>query len=59
MTAFLSETRSVQLIEDGEIVAITPEGARFSAEDGEVEREVIEVDWDDEAAEKSGYERSC
>ncbi|HSB37606.1 MAG TPA: glutamine--fructose-6-phosphate transaminase (isomerizing) [Gaiellaceae bacterium] len=56
--AFICETRSVQLIEDGEVVAITPEGSRFvSVEDGEVaEREVIEVDWDLDAAEKSGYE---
>ena len=55
--AFLRETRKIQLIEDGEIVSITPEGATFtSVEDGAVEREVIEVDWDDEAAEKSGYE---
>jgi glutamine---fructose-6-phosphate transaminase (isomerizing) len=55
--AFLSETRRIQLIEDGEVVAITPEGATFaSVESGSVEREVIEVDWDDEAAEKSGYE---
>jgi glutamine---fructose-6-phosphate transaminase (isomerizing) len=55
--AFLGETRRIQLIEDGEVVAITPEGAIFeSVEDGAVEREVIEVDWDDEAAEKSGYE---
>ena len=56
-TAFLRETRRIQLIEDGEIVSITPDGATFtSVEDGAVEREVIEVDWDDEAAEKSGYE---
>jgi glucosamine--fructose-6-phosphate aminotransferase (isomerizing) len=56
-TAFLRETRKIQLIEDGEIVAITPGGASFaSVESGPVEREVIEVDWDDEAAEKSGYE---
>jgi glutamine---fructose-6-phosphate transaminase (isomerizing) len=56
-TAFLRETRRIQLIEDGEIVSITPAGATFtSVEDGPVEREVIEVDWDDEAAEKSGYE---
>jgi glutamine---fructose-6-phosphate transaminase (isomerizing) len=56
-TAFLRETRKIQLIEDGEIVSITPAGATFtSVEDGAVEREVIEVDWDDEAAEKSGYE---
>jgi glucosamine--fructose-6-phosphate aminotransferase (isomerizing) len=56
-TAFLKETRRIQLIDDGEVVAITPEGATFyRVEDGEVEREVLEVDWDDEAAEKSGYE---
>jgi glucosamine--fructose-6-phosphate aminotransferase (isomerizing) len=55
--AFLGETRKIQLIDDGEIVAITPEGARFlNVENGEVERETLEVDWDDEAAEKSGYE---
>jgi glucosamine--fructose-6-phosphate aminotransferase (isomerizing) len=56
-TAFLRNTRRIQLIEDGEIVSITPDGATFtSVEDGPVEREVIEVEWDDEAAEKSGYE---
>src|SRR4029077_13493284 len=27
--AFLGETRKLQLIDDGEVVAITPEGARF------------------------------
>jgi glucosamine--fructose-6-phosphate aminotransferase (isomerizing) len=55
--AVIGETRSIQLIEDGEVVAITPEGSRFvSVEDGELEREVVEVDWDVEAAEKSGYE---
>jgi glutamine---fructose-6-phosphate transaminase (isomerizing) len=55
--AFIGETRSMQLIEDGEVVAITPEGSRFvSVEDGELEREVVEIDWDLEAAEKSGYE---
>ena len=55
--AFIAETRSIQLIEDGEVVVITGAGARFfDVENGEVEREVIEVDWDLEAAEKSGYE---
>ena len=55
--AFIEETRSIQLIEDGEVVSITPEGSRFvSVEDGELEREVVEVDWDLAAAEKSGYE---
>jgi glutamine---fructose-6-phosphate transaminase (isomerizing) len=57
VAAFLSETRKVQLIEDGEIVAITPEGARFFTEQGEVEHKDVEpVDWDDEIAEKGGYE---
>jgi glutamine---fructose-6-phosphate transaminase (isomerizing) len=54
IAAFLRETRRVQLIEDGEIVAITPDGATFV--DLEEEREVIEVDWDDESAEKGGFE---
>jgi len=55
--AFLAETRRIQLIDDGEVVAITPAGARFlDVENGHVEREILEVDWDDEAAEKSGYE---
>jgi glutamine---fructose-6-phosphate transaminase (isomerizing) len=55
--AFLKETRKIQLIDDGEVVAITPDGARFiDVENGDVERETLEVDWDDEAAEKSGYE---
>jgi glucosamine--fructose-6-phosphate aminotransferase (isomerizing) len=55
--AFLGETRKIQLIDDGEVVSITPRGARFfDAENGEVERETLEVDWDEEAAEKSGYE---
>src|SRR5437588_1776690 len=56
-TAFLGETRKLQLIDDGEVVAIVPDGARFfDVENGEVEREILEVDWDEEAAEKSGYE---
>jgi glucosamine--fructose-6-phosphate aminotransferase (isomerizing) len=57
IAAFLRETRRVQLIEDGEVVAITPDGARFFTDEGEVEHKDIEpVDWDDEGAEKGGYE---
>src|SRR5918992_2890460 len=49
IAAFLGETRRIQLIEDGEIVAITPAGARFVTVDGEtVEREELEAPWDDE-----------
>jgi glucosamine--fructose-6-phosphate aminotransferase (isomerizing) len=56
--AFMAETRRVQLVEDGEIVEVTPEGSRFvePLDGGEIERSVDEVDWDDEAAEKGGYE---
>jgi glutamine---fructose-6-phosphate transaminase (isomerizing) len=56
--AFLAETRRVQLVEDGEIVEITPDGARFiePGDGGPIERDVDEVDWDDEAAEKGGHE---
>jgi glutamine---fructose-6-phosphate transaminase (isomerizing) len=57
IAAFLRETRRVQLIEEGEVVAVTPDGARFFNPDGEVEHKEIEpVDWDDEGAEKGGYE---
>jgi glutamine---fructose-6-phosphate transaminase (isomerizing) len=55
--AFLSETRRVQIVEDDEIVAVTAEGSRFLDVTGApVEREVTEVDWDEDAAEKGGYE---
>src|SRR5919106_2473386 len=56
--AFMAETRRVQLVQDDEIVEITSDGARFiePAAGGPIERDVDEVDWDDEAAEKGGYE---
>ena len=56
IAAFLAETRRVQLIDDDDIVAITPEGSVFHRGDEIVEPDVIEVDWDDESAEKGGYE---
>jgi glutamine---fructose-6-phosphate transaminase (isomerizing) len=57
IAAFLRETRRVQLIEDGEIVTITPETARFLADGRERHRDEFEVDWDDESAEKMGFEK--
>jgi glutamine---fructose-6-phosphate transaminase (isomerizing) len=57
VAAFLAETRQVQLIDEGEVVAITPDGARFFTPEGEVEHKDVEpIDWDDEVAEKGGYE---
>ena len=55
--AFLRETRMVQFPSDGEIVAIRPEGATFQSSDGTpVDHELTELDWDDEGAEKGGFE---
>ena len=55
--AFLAHTRNVQYIEDGEIVAVRPDGVSFMTSDGTaVEREIEHVDWDAEEAEKGGYE---
>ena len=55
--AFLRETKLVQFPDDGDIVTVTPSGATFVRPDGtRVEHDRIELDWDDEGAEKGGYE---
>jgi glucosamine--fructose-6-phosphate aminotransferase (isomerizing) len=55
--AFLAHTRHVQLIEDDEIVVLRPDGVQFlSAAGTPIEREIQEVDWDADVAEKGGHE---
>jgi glutamine---fructose-6-phosphate transaminase (isomerizing) len=55
--AFLSETRTVQYLNDDEIVVLEPGATRFFEASGTpVERETTHIDWDDSAAEKGGYE---
>ncbi len=55
--AFLAHTRRVQLIENDEIVVVTADEVRFMRPDGTaVDRDVEEVDWSAEVAEKGGYE---
>jgi glutamine---fructose-6-phosphate transaminase (isomerizing) len=55
--AFMAQTRRVQLIHDDEIVILRPEGVEFTTATGEpLEREITEVEWDAETAEKHGYE---
>jgi glucosamine--fructose-6-phosphate aminotransferase (isomerizing) len=55
--AFLRETRRVQYVMDDEIVVARPAGATFlDAEGTVIDRPVEDVDWDDDAAEKQGYE---
>ncbi len=54
--AFLKETRRVKMVENGEIVVVTPDGVEITDPDGTViEREEDEVTWDEDAAEKGGY----
>jgi glucosamine--fructose-6-phosphate aminotransferase (isomerizing) len=55
--AFLEHTRRVQHVENGEIVVLTAHSVRIMTAAGQtVERDEIIVDWDEEAAEKGGFE---
>lgn len=55
--AFLDRTRKCKLLNDGEIVKLTRDEAIIYGRDGQpVEREIYEVNWNVEAAEKQGYE---
>jgi glucosamine--fructose-6-phosphate aminotransferase (isomerizing) len=55
--AFLKETRRIKVLNDDEIVVVRPGGTElFDADGNPLEREVEEVDWDETAAEKGGFE---
>ena len=55
--AFLADTRSVRYVENGELVVLRAGSVEIRDESGAlVERDPVEIDWDDEAAEKGGYE---
>ena len=55
--AVLHHTREFLIVEDGELVVATTEGARIETIDGQaVERDVVFVDWDAEQAERGGHE---
>jgi glucosamine--fructose-6-phosphate aminotransferase (isomerizing) len=57
ISAFLAHTRRALVIENGEIVTIDPSGATITDAAGRsVSREPDEVDWDEDAAEKGGFE---
>ncbi|HKT44608.1 MAG TPA: glutamine--fructose-6-phosphate transaminase (isomerizing) [Gaiellaceae bacterium] len=56
VAAFLSETRRAHFPVDGEIVEVTPAGARYFVDGAEVQREPEEISWDQDVAEKGGYE---
>jgi glucosamine--fructose-6-phosphate aminotransferase (isomerizing) len=55
--AFLAQTRRVQYLENGEIVVLRREGVTITTPAGApVERAEQTVDWDEETAEKGGFE---
>ena len=55
--AFLAETRSVIFPEDGDVVVVRRDSVEVFGLDGSrILRDVQTVDWDEEAAEKGGYE---
>ncbi len=55
--AFLSHTKRMIVLEDGDVVCITADGATLTGSSGTpVERPVQDVPWDDDAAEKGGFE---
>src|SRR6202042_36664 len=55
--AFLRHTRHVQYIENDEIVVLRPDDVDFFTADGTaLDREIVEIDWDTDTAEKQGYE---
>jgi len=55
--AFLAETRRSLLVENDEVVTIRPDGVTITdAEGNPIDRAIEEVTWDEDAAEKGGYE---
>jgi glucosamine--fructose-6-phosphate aminotransferase (isomerizing) len=55
--AFLAHTRRVQYVENGEIVVLREGDVQITTADGApVERAIETVDWDQETAEKGGFE---
>src|SRR5918996_966108 len=55
--AFLAETRRALGLKNGEIVTVGAAGATITDAAGQlIDRDVLEVTWDEEMAEKGGYE---
>ena len=55
--AVLHRTREFLIVEDGEMVIVTKDGARIETIEGAaIERDVMHIDWDAAQAEKGGFE---
>jgi len=53
--AIIEYTRKIILMEDGEVAVITREGVVIYRDLQPVEKEILTIDWDTEAAQKGGY----
>ncbi len=54
--AILPHTRNILILEDGDLVSMSRDGYRLTnLDDQEVQREIAQITWDAQAAEKSGY----
>ncbi len=57
MPAILNYTRDVYLIDDNQVAVLTADSVKIlDLEKNEVKKDIFKVDWDIEAAEKSGYD---
>ena len=57
VTAILRRTRRVSYMEDGEVAVLTRDGIQcYNSLLQPVEKEIVQVDWEMDAAEKGGYE---
>ena len=55
--AIISYTRDIYLLEDREFVLINKDGAKILSPDGtEIKKDVFKVTWNEDAAEKGGYD---
>ena len=55
--AFLAHTREIAVLDDGDVVVVTADGAEFTDLEGRpLSRPATTVDWDTDAAEKGGFE---
>lgn len=57
ITALLEHTRKTKILEDGEFASITADSVQIVKADGSnVQRATFEITWDQEAAEKGGFD---
>ncbi len=55
--ALLAHTRKTKVLEDGEFASVTSEGVEISDAEGKLlDKEIFEITWDIEAAEKGGFD---